>query len=120
MGARRLMRRLPRHDQVEVVVDPGGEAGVQRHRRAELLDDRRARDDVPGAQVGPPQHRRVDVPVRRVEADRAVDAASPVAAVDAGRRASSRLRISGRVIGPIPETRRLTHSTCCESSPEKS
>ena len=30
------------HDEVEVLVDAGGEARVHRHRRAELLDDRRA------------------------------------------------------------------------------
>ena len=29
-------------------------------------------------------------------------------------------RISGLVIGPMPDTRRFTHSTCCEASPEKS
>ena len=58
------------HDDVAVVVDAGGEAGVQRHGRAELLDDRRAVDDEPRRQVRPPQQRRVDVAGVRVEADR--------------------------------------------------
>ena len=34
--------------------------------------------------------------------------------------AASTLAISGRWIGPTPETRRLTHSTCCVVSPSKS
>ena len=99
-------------DQVAVVVDAGGEAGVQRHGRAELLDDRRA---------------------RRRRARRAGPAASSTgvstypssASKQTGRRAGleaslrSRLdrrgstsRISGRWIGPMPVTRRFTHSTC--------
>ena len=48
----------------------GGEARVQRHRGAELLDDRRAGRRSPRRQVGAPQHRGVDVPVGGVEADR--------------------------------------------------
>ena len=49
VGARRLMPVAPRHDDVEVVVHAGREARVQRHRRAELLDDRRAVDRRAGA-----------------------------------------------------------------------
>src|SRR6476619_5084809 len=49
VGARLLMG--PPHDQVAVVVDGRGEAGVDRHGRAELLDDRRTQDDGPGTEV---------------------------------------------------------------------
>ena len=34
--------------------------------------------------------------------------------------AASPLLICGRTIGPMPETRRFTHSTCWVGSPEKS
>ena len=120
-AAARVIASLLGHDDVEVLVDPGREAGVQRHRRAELLDDRRAVDDRARRQVGPPEHRRVDVPVRGVEADRPRAASSSAAAGSPSTgRSLDALRISGRWIGPMPETRRLTHSTCWVGSPAKS
>ena len=75
-------------------------------------------DDRARGEVGAPQHRRLDVPVGGVEADRA---ARPVSAGGAAPSAE-RVRgwISGRWIGPMPETRRLTHSTCWVASPAKS
>src|SRR4051794_16361473 len=82
-------------DEVAEGVDPDGEAGVDRHRRAELLDDRRALDGVAGEQLGPPPHVGVDVPGVGVEAhrpDRAVGATA-----DVGRAA--------RRIGELPQLR---------------
>ena len=65
----------------------------------------------PGGQVGAPDDRGVDVPGRRRR--------SRPAGVPVGRRWRARRRsgpteplISGRRIGPMPETRRFTHSTC--------
>ena len=106
---------------LQVVVDPGGEARVQRHRRAELLDDRRARHHRADGQVGAPQHRGVDVPLRRVEADRPRRRWFEVRAERASKPSSTGcFLISGRWIGPMPDTRRLTHSTCWLASSAKS
>ena len=68
-------------DEVAERVDAHGEAGVQGHRRAELLDDRRALDRVAGPQVGPPVDVGGDVAGIGVEADGRV----PARAVAAGR-----------------------------------
>ena len=74
---------------------------------------------VPGHEVGALVHGRVDVPVRGVEADR--PARRKIAGRPRRRRRLTGWRlISGRWIGPMPETRRLTHSTCWVASPAKS
>ena len=74
----------------------------------------------PGAQVAARDDRGLDVPGLRVEADgpcRGFEARS--LALLAPQTTRGRW-ISGLVIGPMPDTRRFTHSTCCEASPEKS
>ena len=86
-AGRRCSLRLLGDDEVAERVDAHGEAGVDRHRRAELLDDRRAGEGVAGAQVGAPVDVGGDVPGIRVEAD--------VAASSAGR-VPARTRCRGR------------------------
>ena len=88
--------------------------GWSGHRGAELLDDRRARDrrgPAAGRGATAPACRRTRPPASKQTGldpassrSRALPATVPAA--------STPLRISGRWIGPMPETRRLTHSTC--------
>ena len=107
-------------DEVAERVDAHGEAGVDGHGGAELLDDRRAGERVAGAQVGAPVDVGGDVAGIRVEADRSRRASSRPASAGRRRRGRATSRSSGRVIGPTPVTRRLTHSTCWRGSSRKS
>ena len=94
---------LLRHDQVEVLVDPDLEARVDRHRGAELLDDRRPGRRVARAQVGSLEHRRVDVPVlgARSRPPRLADpSGSSLHGVSDRVRAGSRAAGSGRCRRP--------------------
>src|SRR6478609_9799026 len=68
-------------DEVAERVDLHDEAGVDRDRRAELLDDRRALDGVAGEQVGAPPDVGVDVAGVGVEADRPDTPVGPLAHV---------------------------------------
>src|SRR6476469_6162395 len=68
-------------DEVAERVDADDEAGVDRDRRAELLDDRRTLDGVAGEQVRAPPDVGVDVAGVGVEADRPDTPVGPLAHV---------------------------------------
>src|SRR6478735_5702101 len=70
-------------DEVAEGVDADDEAGVDRDRRTELLDDRRALDGVAGEEVGAPPDVGVDVAGVGVEADRPDAPVGPLAHVGA-------------------------------------
>ena len=76
---------------------------------------------VPGGQVGAPRTGVSTYPSSASKQTGLVGGRALVEPVSRPRRSSlSGRRISGRVIGPIPDTRRFTHSTCWVGSPEKS
>ena len=95
------------HHQIPILINGRGEAGVQGHGGAVLLDHRRALDCGAGPQVVAPVDGRLHVLV-------AVEAHRPVRS--GWRPARRRGRAAaGRRIGPTPVTRRFTHSTCCSA-----